>query len=136
MVVRSHDKRGAAALAPGLIALAIAWSASPAAHALGIVSRSCAPVGAQESVTVDWHFRPHYLWTTSTHYRNGVFLHTAGAADEGGPAWHLGWRAYAGHFGSDFWYGRVIGRHYAYRAGMVSFLGTSQATDCNLDQWG
>lgn len=106
------------------------------AHALGIVSRSCGPVGAQESVTVDWHFRPHYLKTFSIHYRNGGFLHTASSADDGGAQWRLGWRSYAGHFGSEFWHGKVIGQHYAYRSGVISYLGNSYASNCNLREWG
>lgn len=57
-----------------MIGLAIMVSGSCALAAVGKVSRSCAPFGAQESITVDWTFTPHQLWTASQHYRNGAFF--------------------------------------------------------------
>lgn len=111
------------------------WSSAHAA--VGKVSRSCAPFGAQESITVDWTFTPHQLWTASSHYRNGSFLHntntTVSSGNIGG--WQTTWRSYAGHFASEFWYGVVIGHHYR-RSGFVYFLGNTVASDCNLSQWG
>jgi hypothetical protein len=120
-----------------LAACALVLSAlAPPVQALGIVSRSCAPFGAQESITVDWHFSPHYLWTASIHYRNGFLLHTVNSSGDGNGGWSYDWRSYAGHFGTEFWYGMVIGQHYEYRGGFVSFLGNSRAGDCNLSEWG
>lgn len=106
------------------------------AFALGIVSRSCAPVGAQESISVDWGFVRYNLWTASSHYRNGTLLHTTNTVYNSGAVggWEYTWRSYAGH-GFEFWYGLVIGHHYK-RSGFVSFLGNSFAGDCNLLQWG
>ena len=40
------------------------------------------------------------VWTTSIHYRNGVFLHTASSPQPDVQPWQPGWRSYAGHFGS------------------------------------
>lgn len=103
--------------------------------ALGIVSRSCAPAGAQESISVDWGFVPYDLWTASSHYRNG-FLHTINTVANAGAVggWEYTWRSRAGHWG-EFWYGQVVGYHYK-RSGFVYFLGNSFAADCNLAQWG
>lgn len=110
--------------------------------ALGTVSRSCAGAGAQESISVDWGFKNYLLWTASEHYRNSVKLHTINTVKvdaNGNPitdGWELTWRSYAGHLGSEFWYGVVVGHHYKNEAGIVSFLGNSIATDCNLGEWG
>ena len=112
--------------------------ASQNSHALGIVSRSCLPAGAQESVTVDWGFKPYLLWTASAHYRNGTFLHTintvSSSPSTGG--WQNTWRSYAGHLGSEFWYGKVIGYHWGNSRGAFFLYGTTVASDCNLSQWG
>jgi hypothetical protein len=112
--------------------------ATPNASALGIVSRSCLPAGAQESITVDWGFNYYWLWTASSHYRNGAWLHnvntTSNAGSTGG--WEYTWRSYAGHLGTEYWYGQVTGYHYKKIGGVVSFMGNSWATDCNLSQWG
>lgn len=114
----------------GALAFATLFLFNSPANALGTVSRSCAPFGAQESVTVDWLFQRHTLWTSSSHYRNGIFLHTTTSN-----GWESTWRSYAGHLGSEFWYGRVIGAHYISERGVISFLGNSYATDCNLREW-
>ena len=106
------------------------------AKALGIVSRSCAPLGAQESVTVDWTFKKYMLWTASTHYRNGMFMHTTNTVGKGVNGWEYTWRSYAGHFGTEYYYGLVVGNHYGNDRGWYIFYGTSQASDCNLRQWG
>ncbi|MCU7937527.1 MAG: hypothetical protein KZQ99_22165 [Candidatus Thiodiazotropha sp. (ex Dulcina madagascariensis)] len=120
-----------------LLGLTTLASTQNAFSAPGKVSRSCAPFGAQESVTVDWTFQPHSLWTASQHFKNGSFLHTinttSNSSSTGG--WEYTWRSYAGHFGTEFWYGAVIGHHYK-RNGLVSFLGNTSATDCNLSEWG
>ncbi len=77
-----------------LPALAMALSVSTSdASALGIVSRSCAALGAQESITVDWGFNKYTLWTASLHYRNGVFLHTVNTTKNGTTTgWEYTWR--------------------------------------------
>ncbi|HWW06520.1 hypothetical protein [Collimonas sp.] len=108
------------------------------ALALGIVSRSCAPAGAQESISVDWGFKKNLLWTASSHYRNGAILHTTNTVNNAGSqnGWEYTWRSYAGHFGSEFWYGSVVGHHWRNDSGFISFLGNSYASDCNLRQWG
>jgi hypothetical protein len=107
------------------------------AHALGVVSRSCLPAIAQESISVDWGFVPYMLWTASSHYRNGSFLHTTNTTLNAGAVggWEYTWRSYAGHFGEP-WYGMVIGYHWKRNGGLVLFLGNSIAYDCNLAQWG
>jgi len=119
------------------IFIAILANESIAFAGIGKVSRSCAPFGAQESITVDWTFTPHQFWTASSHYKDGAFLHTTNTVNNAGAigGWENTWRSYAGHFGSEFWYGTVIGYHYK-RLGLVSFLGNTVATDCNLTQWG
>lgn len=98
--------------------------------ALGIVSRSCLAAGAQESITVDWGFNSYWLWTASYHYRNGQQLHSVQGT------WEYTWRSYAGHLGTEFWYGEVVGSHYQYINGQERNLGVSRATDCNLSNWG
>ena len=120
-----------------LFGLAV-FAASQNTYSLGIVSRSCAPVGAQESISVDWSFNSHLLWTASQHYKDGAFLHTINTTSNSGSTggWEYTWRSYAGHFGSEFWYGMVIGHHYKRNGGLVSFLGNSIAYDCNLSEWG
>ncbi|WP_141111242.1 hypothetical protein [Chromobacterium haemolyticum] len=105
-------------------------------EALGIVSRSCAPFGAQESISVDWSGRSYSLWTASSHYRNGTWIHNTNTRVYGGDGWQDTWRSYAGHFGSEFWYGSVVGHHYRNQSSYISFLGNSSAVDCNLSQWG
>ncbi|UTY59468.1 hypothetical protein [Massilia sp. erpn] len=116
--------------------------ASVSASALGVVSRSCAAAGAQESISVDWGFKNYLLWTASEHYRNGVKLHainTVKVDANGKPisnGWEMTWRSYAGHLASEFWYGTVVGHHYKSDSGLISFLGNSTATDCNLGEWG
>jgi len=119
------------------IYLATMVNGTSALAAIGKVSRSCAPAGAQESITVDWTFTPHQFWTASSHYKDGAFLHTTNTVNNSGAigGWENTWRSYAGHFASEFWYGAVIGYHYK-RLGLVSFLGNTVATDCNLTQWG
>ena len=109
----------ACALAPGLVI------AAP-----GIVSRSCLPAGAQESITVDWTFTVDRYWTASEHYRNGVLLHVPNSG------WSVTWRSYAGHLGTEYWYGYVAGWHWKWNGGKGYFLGLSTATDCNLARWG
>lgn len=108
------------------------------AHALGRVSRSCLAAGAQESISVDWGFNPYLLWTASEHYRNGAWIHTintvVSSPDTNG--WQYTWRSYAGHFGTEFWYGQVVGWHWGNSGGLYLFYGNSTATDCNLTQWG
>lgn len=123
-------------MAVAAAALVVGWS-QPAA-ALGVVSRSCLAFGAQESISVDWGFKSYWLWTASQHYRNGTLLHTINTAGNGPVenGWQKTWRSYAGHFGSEFWYGTVIGHHWRAEDGFISFLGNSTATDCNLGQWG
>lgn len=131
--MRSWKKSGAASL----VASAIALGAASNAQALGIVSRSCAAFGAQESISVDWGFNKFTLWTASSHYRNGAFLHTVNTTKGGTTnGWEYTWRSYAGHFGSEYWYGSVVGHHYRSDQGWFIFLGNSTATDCNLSNWG
>lgn len=110
----------------GLLLTSWAGEAAP-----GRVSRSCAPLGAQESITVDWTFASRWYWTASQHYRNGILLHVPNSG------WANTWRSYAGHFGSEFWYGFVQGFHYDWDPRWGGrFLGGSIASDCNLGQWG
>ena len=104
--------------------------------AQGIVSRSCLPFGAQESVTVDWGFRRYWLWTASSHYRNGYWLHNVNTVGKGQNGWEYTWRSYAGHFASEYWYGTVVGHHYRSDYGFIVFLGNSTASNCNVAQWG
>ncbi len=100
-------------------------------QAVGIVSRSCLPAGAQESVTVDWTFSKDWYWTGSDHFRNGALLHTPNSG------WSHTWRSYAGHLGNEFWYGSVAGHHWRWSASTgIALMGISTATDCNLGQWG
>lgn len=111
------------------------------ANALGVVSRSCLPAGAQESITVDWGFKKYMLWTASGHYRDGVLLHninTQALLPNGqmSNGWYLTWRSYAGHLGTEYWYGAVLGYHYKNDSGFISFLGFSTAKDCNIGNWG
>jgi hypothetical protein len=121
-----------------LLATTIALGAvSSNTNALGIVSRSCATFGAQESISVDWGFNKFTLWTASSHYRNGAFLHTTNTTKNGTTnGWEYTWRSYAGHFGSEYWYGAVVGHHCRSDRGWFIFLGNSTATDCNLRNWG
>jgi hypothetical protein len=101
------------------------------AQAVGIVSRSCLGAGAQESITVDWTLANNWYWTASEHYRNGALLHTPNSG------WSNTWRSYAGHLGSEFWYGFVAGHHWRWTASTgTALMGISTATDCNLSQWG
>jgi hypothetical protein len=107
------------------------------ANALGIVSRSCLAAGAQESISVDWAYKSYTLWTASEHYRNGALIHTVNTTKGGTTnGWEYTWRSYAGHLGSEFWYGKVIGYHWRSAGGLILFLGNSVATDCNLANWG
>jgi hypothetical protein len=132
--MRSLKTKRVAALLVATIALSAAASD---ASALGIVSRSCAGFGAQESISVDWGFNKFTLWTASSHYRNGAFLHTTNTTKNGTTnGWEYTWRSYVGHFGSEYWYGTVIGHHYRSDQGFFIFLGNSTATDCNLGNWG
>lgn len=107
------------------------------ASALGIVSRSCIGAGAQESITIDWGFNKFVLWTASSHYREGVLWHTINTTKGGTTTgWEYTYRSYAGHLGSEFWTGSVMGYHYRNDSGWITFLGNSNATDCNLANWG
>lgn len=121
-----------------VIGAAMILSYAQTGHALGRVSRSCLAAGAQESISVDWGFKPYLLWTASEHYRNGAWLHTtntiARSPDTNG--WQYTWRSYSGHFGAEFWYGQVVGFHWGNSGGIYLFYGNSTATDCNLTQWG
>lgn len=121
-----------------IFASAIVLSAAASnASALGIVSRSCLAAGAQESISVDWGFNKFLLWTATSHYKDGVLLHTINTTRGGTvDGWELTWRSYAGHLGSEFWYGSVIGHHWKSDSGFISFLGNSTAVDCNLANWG
>ncbi len=98
----------------------------------GFVSRSCLPVGAQESITVDWTFRQDLYWTASAHYKNGILQHIPNSG------WSPTWRSYAGHLGSEFWYGAVVGYHWRFdtRIRQPVRMAVTTATDCNLRQWG
>lgn len=109
---------------------------APEARALGFVSRSCAPFGAQESISVDWGLKNYWLWTASSHYRNGIFLHNTNTVSKGNNGWEFTWRSYAGHFRSEFYYGRVVGHHWGNDRGWFIFYGNTEAVDCNLRQWG
>ena len=148
-------KQGDAGRMPsGAASMAILCSAliSPFAHAErvpgdpGTVSRSCAPFGAQESVSVYWSACPVFfpktalLWTASAHYdANGVWLHNINtvARSPKTNGWEITWRSYAGHFGSEFWTGRVVGYHYIKdEYGIERFIENSEARDCNLSNWG
>lgn len=104
----------------------------------GTVSRSCLPVGAQESVSVRWDFSRQQLWTASSHYRNGVWLHNTNTVERspGTFGWENTWRSYAGHLGTEFWYGEVIGSHWANEYGIPRLIEHSYANDCNLAHWG
>ncbi len=114
---------------PAFFLLFLSYSVNVQA-APGWVSRSCAPVGAQESITVDWTYQSNRYWTSSNHYRGGVLLHSLWSG------WQVTWRSYAGHFGSEFWYGTVVGYHWTADYSKVRMLGVSQAVDCNLSHWG
>lgn len=83
-----------------------------------------------ESITWD-PFSLNWLWTYTSHFKNGVFFH----------GWNTGWswtsRSYAGDsddfFGSS-WY--VWGNHYRYHPTIGTlYLGSTSAVDCNLSQW-
>ena len=112
----------------------------------GTVSRSCQPFGAQESVSVYWSACPVFfpktalLWTASAHYDgNGVWLHNVNtvARSPQTRGWETTWRSYAGHFGSEFWSGRVVGYHYITdKTGIPRLIELSEAHDCNLLNWG
>ena len=126
-------------LTPARFALIAAFVlAGHDANSLGIVSRSCLAAGAQESISVDWGFKPYWLWTASSHYRNGAFLHTINTIPKApnNNGWEYTWRSYAGHLASEFWYGQVIGYHWRSDYGLYVFMGNSSATDCNLANWG
>jgi hypothetical protein len=124
-----------------LLAIALAASVAPSAFAaLGKVSRSCLPAGAQESITVDWGFVPWWTWTASYHYRNGVLLHSVISQQTlqwgGTSEWVWSWRGYAGHLGTEYWYGHVVGSHYWWDGTQAIWMGTTDAVDCNLSHWG
>jgi hypothetical protein len=122
----------AASVAAQIIFSTVTSATTNHASALGIVSRSCLAAGAQESVAVDWNFNSYWLWTASYHYRDGQLIHGVDGI------WENTWRSYAGHLGTEFWYGRVVGSHYIIDmgTGQERYLGISEATDCNLSKWG
>src|SRR5690606_397342 len=130
----TNEKAGS--LITHAIYTAILGLAASGSYAQGIVSRSCIGAGAQESITVDWSFKNHLLWTASEHFRNGVFLHAINTVGKGQNGWEYTWRSYAGHLGSEFWTRRVVWHHWKNSGGLYIFLGNSIATDCNLPQWG
>lgn len=104
---------------------------SPDAHALGGVSRACQPLGANESITVDWVYNNNWMYTFSYHYNYGYYQH---ALQDG---WTYGWRSYAGHF-FEYWDSPyVVGYHYYWtqKLGTV-YMGYSTAWDCNVWNWG
>lgn len=110
---------------------------STSSYALGWFSRSCLAAGAQESITLEYSFNWQTMWTASSHYKNGAFLHTINTVGKGDNGWEYSWRSYAGHIASEFWYGQVIGYHYTRdKNGAIKFLGNSVANDCNISQWG
>lgn len=79
-----------------------------------------------ESVT--WDIVSHYLWTYTSHSKNGVFMHGWNTG------WRYTWRSYAGH--NEWpggWY--VWGNHYRWLNWNIYKLGTTHTTDCNLSQW-
>ena len=99
-----------------------------------VVSRSCAPAGTQESITYK-PFDHRWLWTASLHYdAKGNFLHTVNtiAAAPKTNGWQDTWRSWAGHFASEFWYGKVIGSHWAFDKGVPHALWYTEARDCNI----
>lgn len=130
-------RRTRALLAAGgwaVLALAPAWAGEARVEGWNLVSRSCGRCGSQESITYKF-FDHRVLWTASAHYdANGNWLHNVNTAAKA-PAtggWEDTWRSYAGHLGSEFWYGRVVGYHWAYDAGVVHPLRSTEARDCNL----
>lgn len=99
-----------------------------------VVSRSCAPAGTQESITYK-PFAHRWLWTASVHYdAQGNFLHTVNTvvASPKTDGWQDTWRSWAGHFASEFWYGKVIGSHWAFADGVRYPLRYTEAVDCNI----
>lgn len=66
-----------------------------------------------------------------------MLLHTVNTTRGGTTSgWEDTWRSYAGHLGTEYWYGRVVGYHWRNNGGLFIFLGNSIAVDCNLANWG
>ncbi len=121
----------------------IAWAAcGPTPAAAGevqvdgwnAISRSCARAGAQQSITCK-PFDHRVLWTASAHYDpSGNWLHNVNTVAQS-PAtggWQDTWRSCAGHLGSEFRYGRVVGYHWAKDGDWIHPLAFTEARDCNL----
>lgn len=99
-----------------------------------VISRSCAPAGAQQSISYK-PFDHRVLWTASAHYDpSGSWLHNVNTVAQS-PAtagWQDTWHSCAGHLGSEFWYGRVVGHHWAEDGDWIHPLSVTEARDCNL----
>jgi hypothetical protein len=75
------------------------------------------------------------LWTASAHYDSkGNLLHVINtiATSPGTYGWQDTWRSYAGHFGTEYWYGKVVGYHWAKRLGVDWFMGGTVAFNFNI----
>ncbi len=99
-----------------------------------VVSRSCIVAGAQESLT--YKYGDHrWLWTASAHYDMwGKWLHNVNTVEQS-PAtngWQDRWCSYAGHFGSEFWFGRVHGYHWVKLNGGDWLLAETFTTSCDI----
>lgn len=133
------------------LTLALWLAAFGDANALGMVSRNCNPVLAQESITVDWcgdmslgacGFARYWLYARSSHFQYNsttaqyVLLHTINSGWAWGELLNI-WRARAGDW-PEYLNGGVWGQHWWYdpKTGKVSSLGETIVTDCNITQWG
>ena len=112
------------------------------AAAFGWVSRSCIALGAQESITWDVLLKKRTLYTGSDHFRNErgvmVFLHGVRSTSSGSGEFTA--HSYAGHIvytgTGEYWIGRVVGYHWERSGTTWRQWATTQATDCNAQQWG
>ncbi len=99
-----------------------------------VVSRSCTVAGTQESLT--YKVGDHrLLWTASAHYDMwGKWLHNVNTVEQS-PAtsgWQDRWCSYAGHFGTEFWFGRVHGYHWGKEHGGDWKIAETFTTSCDI----
>ena len=143
--------RTTAHIAPFALALTLCFTAFGDAQALGKVSRNCNPVLSQESITVDWcgdmrlgacGYARYWLYAYSSHFRydaptaSYILLHTRYSGWAWGELLNI-WRAHAGDW-PEYLVGGIWGQHWWQdpNTGIVSSLGDTIVTDCNITDWG
>lgn len=112
-------------IAPLLLGISTLMLAVPS-HA-GLVWFSRANCVNNESITWDWPGTNYWLWTNSSHWKNGW---DAGAST----GWEYGFRSAAVHWGEGLKRGYIVyGNHYRFIPGYgTQYMGRTQTDNCNL----